>query len=322
MNDSQFLSQCTADAIDSAASKLIAGHLVAFPTETVYGLGADASNEEAVRRIYEVKGRPVDHPLIVHISSMNLLDVWASDIPEYAIKLARDYWPGPMTLVLKRTSKARDFITGGQDSVAIRVPNNLIALSLVQAFESKGGKGIAAPSANRFGHVSATSPGDVLVELGDYLSPGDLILQGGKCDIGIESTIIDCTNSVPQILRPGAITNAKIRITTGLEVLNGVETKVRVSGALGKHYSPAAKVILDQVPKAGQGFLALASIETPDGVLRIAAPASVSEFAHVLYGSLRRADELKLSEVVVIVPIGDNLESGIKDRLIKAAQGR
>ena len=190
---SVLLSNCTADAISNAAAALQAGALVAFPTETVYGLGADASNEEAVRRIYEVKGRPVDHPLIVHISSMNLLDVWASDIPEYAIKLARDYWPGPMTLVLKRTSEARDFITGRQDSVAIRVPNNLIALSLLQTFESKGGKGIAAPSANRFGQVSPTSSEDVISELASFLIEEDLILEGGKCEVGIESTIIDCT---------------------------------------------------------------------------------------------------------------------------------
>ena len=170
---------CTADAIEKSASQLIAGHLVAFPTETVYGLGADASNPEAVRRIYEVKGRPVDHPLIVHISSMHLLDVWATDIPEYAIKLARGFWPGPMTLVLKRTSEAKDFITGGQDSVGLRVPNNSIALSLLRSFESKGGKGVAAPSANRFGQVSPTSADDVISELNSFLMDGDLILDGG-----------------------------------------------------------------------------------------------------------------------------------------------
>lgn len=322
MNDSQFLSQCTADAIDRAASKLIAGHLVAFPTETVYGLGADASNEEAVRRIYEVKSRPVDHPLIVHISSMNLLEIWASDIPEYAIKLARDYWPGPMTLVLKRTSKARDFITGGQDSVAIRVPNNQIALSLLQSFESKGGFGIAAPSANRFGQVSPTSSEDVTSELASYLIEGDLILEGGKCNVGIESTIIDCTSATPKILRPGAITKQMVEDSTEMEVSEDGLSNIRVSGALDKHYAPNAKVILDQIPQFGQGFIALSNFPTPKGVIRIASPKDNVEFAQILYESLRKADILQLKEVVVTQPIGNDLAIGIRDRLNKAAKGR
>lgn len=322
MNDSQFLSQCTAEAIDCAASRLKAGHLVAFPTETVYGLGADASNEEAVRRIYEVKGRPVDHPLIVHISSMNLLDVWASDIPEYAIKLARDYWPGPMTLVFKRTSEARDFITGRQDSVAIRVPNNLIALSLLQTFESKGGKGIAAPSANRFGQVSPTSSEDVISELASYLIEGDLILEGGKCNVGIESTIIDCTCATPKILRPGAITKEMVEDSTEIEVSEDGLSNIRVSGALDKHYAPNAKVILDQIPQFGQGLIALSNFPTPKGVIRIASPKDNVEFAQILYESLRKADLLELKEVVVTQPLGNGLALGVRDRLNKAAKGR
>ena len=322
MNDSQFLSQCTADAIDSAASKLIAGHLVAFPTETVYGLGADASNEEAVRRIYEVKGRPVDHPLIVPISSINLLNVWASDIPEYAIKLARDYWPGPMTLVLKRTSEARDCITGGQDSIAIRIPNNPIALSLLQNFESKGGKGIAAPSANRFGQVSPTSSEDVISELASFLIEGDLILEGGKCEVGIESTIIDCTSAAPKILRPGAIIKEMIEDSIEINPTEDDLSEIRVSGALDKHYAPDAKVILDLIPQPEQGFIALSNFPTPEGVIRIASPIDIVEFAQILYESLRKADILKLKEVVVTQPIGNGLAIGIRDRLKKASKGR
>jgi L-threonylcarbamoyladenylate synthase len=322
MNDSQFLSQCTPDAIDKAASELMAGHLVAFPTETVYGLGADASNEVAVRRIYEVKSRPVDHPLIVHISSMNLLEIWASDIPEYAIKLARDYWPGPMTLVLKRTSKARDFITGGQDSVAIRVPNNPIALSLLQTFESKGGKGIAAPSANRFGQVSPTSSEDVISELASFLIEGDLILEGGKCEVGIESTIIDCTSATPKILRPGAITKEMIEDSTEINATEDGLSDIRVSGALEKHYAPNAKVILDQIPQPGQGLIALTNFPTPDGVIRIAAPKDIVEFAQILYESLRKVDLLELKEVVVTQPIGNGLAIGVRDRLKKSSKGR
>jgi L-threonylcarbamoyladenylate synthase len=322
MNNSQFLSKCSADVIEKAASQLVAGHLVAFPTETVYGLGADASSEAAVRRIYEVKGRPVDHPLIVHISSTNLLDVWASAIPEYALKLARDFWPGPMTLVLKRTSEAKDFITGGQDSVAIRVPNNPIALSLLRSFESKGGKGVAAPSANRFGQVSPTSSDDVISELSSFLMEGDLILDGGKCDVGIESTIIDCSNTAPLILRPGAITNEMLETSTGIGESENTLSDIRVSGGLEKHYAPRAKVTLDEIPQPGQGFIALASIPTPEGVIRIANPKDIVEFGQILYESLRKADILELKELVVTQPIGGGLAIGVRDRLKKASNGR
>jgi L-threonylcarbamoyladenylate synthase len=207
------ISNCTASALKDAAASLIAGNLVAFPTETVYGLGADASNQQAVARIYEVKGRPNNHPLIVHISSINNLDKWAKDIPEYAVKLARAFWPGPMTLILPRTDLAKDFITGGQDNVGIRVPAHTVAIPLLKEFEAQGGCGVAAPSANRFGKVSPTCANDVKAELSDYLKSDDLILDGGSSLVGIESTIINCTNSIPSILRPGAITAAMINET-------------------------------------------------------------------------------------------------------------
>jgi L-threonylcarbamoyladenylate synthase len=295
---------------------------VAFPTETVYGLGADASNENAIKRIYEVKCRPTDHPLIVHISSMSLLSTWAKEIPEYAIKLARDFWPGPMTLVLKRTNEAKDFITGGQDSVAIRVPNEPVALALLQVFEKNGGKGIAAPSANRFGQVSATSAQDVFNELGKFLIDSDLIIDGGRCSIGIESTIIDCTKDSPQVLRPGAITSVMVSASVGVTELKTSSADIRVSGALEKHYAPLAKVILDQTPKSGQGFIALSDIPTPPGVTRIAAPENAVEFAQSLYESMRKADDLNLMEIVIAQPDGQNIEIGIRDRLAKAAGGR
>jgi L-threonylcarbamoyladenylate synthase len=204
------ISNCTASIIKDAAIALKQGHLVAFPTETVYGLGADATNEKAIARIYEVKGRPTDHPLIVHISSMELMGKWASEIPEYAIKLARQFWPGPMTLVLPRTNIAKNFITGGQDTVAIRVPSHTLANQLLKEFEYLGGYGVVAPSANRFGKVSPTSVDDVKEELTEYLKSKDLVLDGGLSLIGVESTIINCTNTTPIILRPGAITAAMI----------------------------------------------------------------------------------------------------------------
>ena len=321
MSGGQFVSKCTADAITRAAQQLKAGSLVALPTETVYGLGADATNAAAVARIYEVKGRPADHPLIVHLSEMADISEWADEIPEYAIALARKYWPGPMTLIFTRSSLAQNFITGGQDSVGLRVPDHVVALALLTEFKKLGGKGIAAPSANRFGHVSPTSAEAVSAELADYLVDGDLILDGGPSQVGVESTIIDCTGSAPRILRPGAITEAMITQTTGLHLTES-ETDIRVSGSLENHYSPSATVALDCEPEPGDGFIALASVPTPDGVVRLAAPANNEEFARVLYAALRSADERSLTRVVVHQPSGDDISVAIRDRLLRASRGR
>jgi L-threonylcarbamoyladenylate synthase len=307
----------------SAVKHLIAGDLVAFPTETVYGLGADASNSSAVARIYSVKGRPNNHPLIVHIASRDRLGDWASEVPEYAIALARSFWPGPMTLVLKRSELAGDFVTGGQDTVGVRVPDHVVALALLEAFEKAGGKGVAAPSANRFGHVSPTTAAAVVEELADYLSKDDLVLDGGACAVGVESTIIDCTGLLPRVLRPGAITTAMIEIVTGLKALNiDGQDEIRVSGSLENHYAPAAKVLLCEVPIAGQGFIAHKNIETPRGVIRLASPGDDEEFAQILYSALREADAQGLSEVVVVQPIGIGIGVAIRDRLARAATGR
>jgi L-threonylcarbamoyladenylate synthase len=305
-----------------AAANLLAGGLVAFPTETVYGLGADACNANAVARIYSVKGRPVDHPLIVHVASMDGLGDWADDVPGYAISLARDFWPGPMTLVVKRSRLAEDFVTGGQDTVGVRVPNHPVALGLLEAFERAGGKGIAAPSANRFGNVSPTTAQAVDDELGDYLADSDQILDGGPCDVGVESTIIDCTGDVPMVLRPGAITAQMIAESTGLEVVGVVEeSAIRVSGSLEAHYAPAAKVLLDQSPIAGQGFIAMADVVAGEGVVRLAAPKTHDELARILYSALRAADEQRLDTVVVEQPVGDGIAVAIRDRLKRAAFG-
>ena len=322
-----------------AAANLLAGGLVAFPTETVYGLGADACNADAVARVYSVKGRPADHPLIVHVATMDALGDWASDVPQYAIALARDYWPGPMTLVVSRSSLAGDFVTGGQDTVGVRIPNHPVALGLLEAFARVGGRGVAAPSANRFGNVSPTTAKAVSDELGNYLADGDLILDGGACDVGVESTIIDCTGDVPKILRPGAITAQMIAESTGLRVggkftyskedLAGITvndetvdgSQIRVSGSLDSHYAPVATVVLDQSPVEGQGFIAMADVATPGGVVRLAAPKSDDEFARVLYAALRAADEQGLKSVVVAQPVGDGIAVAIRDRLKRAAFG-
>jgi L-threonylcarbamoyladenylate synthase len=311
-----------------AAANLLAGGLVAFPTETVYGLGADACNAEAVARVYVAKGRPADHPLIVHVASMHGLGDWAADVPGYAIALARDFWPGPMTLVVKRSVLAADFVTGGQDTVGVRVPNHPVALGLLEAFAKAGGKGVAAPSANRFGNVSPTTAQAVSDELHDYLADGDQILDGGPCDVGVESTIIDCTGDAPKILRPGAITEQMITDSTGLAVIGqssdgaAVDSNaIRVSGSLESHYAPVATVVLDQSPVAGQGFIAMADVVAGEGVVRLAAPKTHEEFARVLYSALRAADEQGLATVVVAQPAGEGIAVAIRDRLKRAAFG-
>jgi L-threonylcarbamoyladenylate synthase len=317
------ISNCTASALKDAAASLIAGNLVAFPTETVYGLGADASNQQAVARIYEVKGRPTDHPLIVHISSINNLDKWAKDIPEYAVKLARAFWPGPMTLILPRTDLAKDFITGGQNNVGIRVPSHPVALALLQEFESQGGIGVAAPSANRFGKVSPTCAEDVNEELSDYLSENDLVLDGGPSSVGVESTIINCTKTTPAILRPGAITTTMINDLLGINievVTKNDSDQIRAPGLLESHYSPKAKVYLSGTPSAGDGFIALSKFPTPSGAVRLISPTTNEEYARTLYQGLRLADSKKLSKVFVIEPAGNDIAVAVCDRLQKAAE--
>ena len=316
------ISNCTASSLADAATTLMQGNLVAFPTETVYGLGADATNKDAVARIYQVKGRPADHPLIVHISTTAHLDKWASDIPEYAIKLARSFWPGPMTLILPRTELAKNFITGGQNNVGIRVPSHTVALALLKAFEDQGGLGVAAPSANRFGKVSPTTAEDVQAELSDYLSKEDLVLDGGPSAIGVESTIIDCTQSTPTILRPGAITAIMINQLLGISIKTVTNTsgnQIKASGLLESHYAPLAKVYLSGTPSSGDGFIALDNFPTPDGAVRLASPVNNEEFAKVLYQALRLADSKKLDKVFVIPPTGDDIAVAICDRLQKSA---
>ena len=321
MTAGEFISNCTADALASAAQLLKSGGLVALPTETVYGLGADATNKDAVARIYKVKGRPADHPLIVHIHSMQSLGDWADEIPDYAISLARDFWPGPMTLVLKRSLLAEDFVTGGQPTVGLRVPDHAIALALLSAFAKIGGRGIAAPSANRFGQVSPTTAHAVQEEIGEFLDQSDLILDGGPSSVGVESTIIDCTSDAPRILRPGAITQEMIEESTGLKV-SKAETNIRVSGSLENHYAPNATVYLNRTPELGEGFIALADIQTPENVIRLAAPKDVADFARIIYAALRDGDAQGLKSVVVAEPAGDGLALAIRDRLMRASKGR
>jgi len=317
------ISSCTASTLKDAATSLRSGNLVAFPTETVYGLGVDATNEDAVAHLYQAKGRPSDHPLIVHISSMANLDKWAREIPEYAIKLARTFWPGPITLILPKTNLAMNFITGNQDSVGIRVPSHPLASALLAEFEELGGHGVAAPSANRFGKVSPTTADAVVEELSGYLSPTDLILDGGPCEVGVESTIINCTEDFPEILRPGAITATMISDLIGLQVnqiaAGSNKSTIKASGLLQSHYAPKAKVFLSTTPNLGDGFIALSDIPTPPGAIRLASPKDTKEYAQILYKALRLADTKQLPHVIVIPPTGDDLAIAICDRLEKCA---
>ncbi len=315
-----------------AAVAIAAGHLAVVPTETVYGLGALASDARAVARIYAVKGRPADHPLIVHVADAVAFGSWGVRIPAYAHALAAAFWPGPMTLVVPRSERAKDFVTGGQDSVAIRVPSHLDAQSLlVELCEITNDRavGIAAPSANRFGRVSPTTAAHVLDEIGGLLLGDDVVLDGGDCAVGVESTIIDCTGPNPRMLRPGAITTQDVEAATGLKVTH--DSTVRASGTLASHYSPNATVqliaednIAFEIAGAAQGvigLLALADIETPAGAVRLAVPRNAEEYARVLYAALREADALQLEAVLAVPPAATGVGVAVIDRLIRAAAG-
>ncbi len=312
------LAPCSIETLNQAAKRLNGGALVAFPTETVYGLGADAENESAIARMYEVKGRPTNHPVIVHISNQNLVSYWAEEIPDYAISLMRKFWPGPMTLILKRSEKAKDFITGGQEFVGLRIPSNPIALKLLSEFELLGGHGVAAPSANRFGSVSPTSARDVAEEIGALLGEDDLILDGGASEVGVESTIIDCSRELPRILRLGAVTEAMIEEITSIDSDSDLG-EIRVSGSLTRHYSPRAKVVADREAESGEGFIALSDIPTPKGAIRLSAPDSIEDYARSLYSALRKGDSAGLGVIVVIPPRGEGLAAAIRDRIIRAS---
>lgn len=297
-----------------AALALRSGGVVGMPTETVYGLAANAASEDAVRRIYQIKGRPLDHPVIVHILEARDIDAWAINVPDYARLLVKEFWPGPLTLVLPKADHVGPWLTGGQPSIGLRSPSHRVARDLLQL----SGLGLAAPSANRFGRVSATSGRDVFEELGQYMDPDrDLILDDGQSQVGVESTIVDCTGSVPAILRLGAITLEDIEKV--LDQKLQTSSSVRAPGTLEQHYSPLASVRLEGPITPGDGLIAMSAVPTPDGVIRLAAPTTVEEYAHTLYHSLREADHQQIRAVVAIPPAGDGLAAAIRDRLQRAS---
>ena len=310
-----------------AAAALAQGHLAVLPTETVYGLGARADDPAALARVYATKGRPADHPLIVHIADLDALHAWSADVPFYAARLAERFWPGPLTLVLPRSIRALDAVTGGQDTVALRLSEHPMFRAVLDALARDTGDdaiGIAAPSANRFGGVSPTTAQHVVDELGSLLQDRDVILNGGACGVGVESTIVDCTGDVPVILRPGAVSANDVREVTGLDL--GTRSDVRAPGTLASHYAPAARVTIIAAADASDvqppaGLLALAGVPTPPGVVRLSAPETVDDFARVLYAALREADALHLPSVVAIAPPPEGIGAAVIDRLTRAAAG-
>jgi L-threonylcarbamoyladenylate synthase len=309
---------------DEAARALAEARVVAIPTETVYGLAALADSPSAVARVYVAKGRPADHPLIVHLSRADAVSTWVSETPPYAQALAESFWPGPLTLVLPRSDRAKDYVTGTQNTVALRVPGNGLTREVIRRVGEILGDpdvGVAAPSANLFGKVSPTCAQDVVTELGELLDD-ELVLDGGPCTVGVESTIVDCSGDRPIILRPGQIGREDIEAGTGL--LCGERSEVRAPGTLAAHYSPATRVHLsdaDSLPGESKsaGLIALASIPTPAGMVRLTAPDTAAHYAASLYRALREADALHLDIVYAIPPEGDGIEAAIRDRLERAS---
>jgi L-threonylcarbamoyladenylate synthase len=292
-----------------ALDAIRSGGVVAVPTETVYGLAADASNEAAVRRVFEAKGRPADHPLIVHVADGGQLAEWASEVPAAAALLADACWPGPLTVLVPRAAHVLDVVTGGRPTVGVRVPAHPLTSALLADF----GGGLAAPSANRFGHVSPTTAEHVLDDLGDSI---DVVLDGGPCPIGVESTIVDCTVDPPQVLRPGGIPTEQVeRLLDGrLATASGPS---RAAGMMASHYAPRARVLL-----VGSVAEAQAVAERTAGAHVLDRTEDLVAYARSLYADLRRADEDGISVVVAVMPPAVGLGHAIRDRLWKAAAGR
>lgn len=315
-------------ALDEAVRVLRAGGLVAFPTETVYGLGADAANPAAVARIFAAKGRPADHPLIVHVASAESARDWAATFPPLARTLADAFWPGPLTLILPRSAQVPDAVTGGRATVGLRIPDQPVALALLERF----GGGIAAPSANRFGRVSPTTAAHVAADLGDRV---DLVLDGGPCTVGVESTIVEVADGRLTVLRTGGITPDDLAAVTGAPVDTTPTGPARAPGMLAAHYAPAARVVLAEAAEAadtvaqwvekGHRVAVLAETATvpenlPEGVVVLPSPASTRDYARVLYQRLRDVDAAGADVVVAIPPEPAGIGLAVRDRLLRASR--
>ena len=311
--------------ISGAAETLRRGGLVAFPTETVYGLGADADNAAALARLYAVKGRPGEHPVIVHVGAPAQLDEWAADVPVAARRLGDALWPGPLTLVVRRAARVLDGVTGGGDTVGVRVPDQPVALALLHAFAG----GIAAPSANRFGHVSPTTADDVRADLGDDV---DVVLDDGPCTVGVESTIVDCTGDELVILRPGGVTRELVEKVSAQKVVVGRDGLTRAPGTLKSHYAPEATVLVvdrdDLAPRATALLAADQRVAVlapgpvpalPADVVVLDGPADSDEYARVLYARLSVVDRRGVDVLLAVPPPDAGVGVAVGDRLRRAA---
>ena len=318
-----------ASDVDVAAATLRSGGLVAFPTETVYGLGADAANPKAVARIFALKGRPADHPVIVHIGSAAQIDAWAIEVPEAARKLAAAFWPGPLTMILRKAARVDAIVTGGQDTVGLRCPSHPIAQALLAEFAKDGSGAIAAPSANKFGHVSPTTAQHVREEFGADL----MVLDGGACEVGIESTIVDLSRGHPVLLRPGAISRQQVAAVVGEAPRSRDEAAPRASGTLAAHYAPltplelAGEAVLEQRVResAAKGVrvavLARGPARASAAMAWRSAPESAAGYAHDLYANLRALDASGAQLILVEAPPADAAWEAVNDRLARAAAG-
>ena len=320
-------------ALRAAAARLAAGELVALPTETVYGLGADATNPEAVAKIFALKGRPADHPLIVHIAPEARLEDWAVAIPEGARKLAAAFWPGPLTMILKKSPRVPGIVTGGQDTVGIRCPSHPVAQALLREFAKAGSGAIAAPSANRFGRVSPTTAQHVRDEFGPDLP----VLDGGDCEVGLESTIVDLSRGEPVLLRPGAVTREAIGRVLGVAPRDRDAEAPRAAGTLASHYAPRTPVALVRATDidrrvreelaAGRSLAILARSPWPGPMREVAAlwwhvaPEEAAAYGHDLYASLRALDANAADLIVVELPPDGAAWEAVRDRLVRAAAG-
>jgi L-threonylcarbamoyladenylate synthase len=310
--------------LDQAVAALRRGEAIGMPTETVYGLAADASSPEAVRGIFSLKGRPADHPLIVHLADAGQLDAWARDVPDAARRLAAAFWPGPLTLILHKQNHVPDEVTGGQATVGLRCPAHPVALALLRAF----GGGLAAPSANRFGHISPTTAAHVREEFGDAVP---VVLDGGECEVGIESTILDLSGGLPRILRPGRITQAQIEAVVGAVAPAGDSTSPRASGTLEAHYAPRTPLLM--LPRAalqeearqqetlGKRVAVLALGELPSPLQGCCLPEDSVAYAHGLYAGLRAIDALGANLLLVERPPEGPDWLAVHDRLRRSAAG-
>lgn len=318
-------------AIRAAVDVLECSGLVAMPTETVYGLAANAEDEKAVKKIFEAKNRPTTHPLIVHITGEEALDHWACDIPQSAYVLARKFWPGPLTMILKKSDAVGDWITGGQDSVGLRCPSHPWAVALIKAFAGKHHRGLAAPSANTFGRISPTCAQHVRDDLGEKpKGKVDFILDGGQCEVGVESTIINLSGEHPEILRHGAVTRGMLEEALGCAVPDGGKDSPRVSGSLKSHYAPKTKVVLSdniaaELEKLKDKKVAVmasgqALEQTPAHVVKwFIAPSDSSEYMHVLYTRLHELDQTGADLILIETPPTGDAWNAVQDRLNRAA---